>query len=327
MKTIKYKILVLVVLPTLGCIATSCNEDDDYDFTYETIVTESPVNLEQLNTEYDDYNSALPYEGFRHGIYFSTNRKNSGNNFDIIYKEMDISYHEQDDILNISFVLLSNTYDPFDTVLEEINSNYDELGPYTHWGIEDYEYFFYANNESGNFDIKYVSSKKGNPSDYNLNTPFVSLNSEYDDLYPCISNNDIYFCSNRENGNYNIFNTIFTENEINPDHEEMGNNTIELNSILSSSKNDKCPYLHENIIVFTSDREGGYGGFDLYFSKKIDGVWSAPQNLGDKINSEFDEYRPIIIPFSNFDETMLIFSSNREGGKGGFDLYSVRTNI
>lgn len=47
--------------------------------------------------------------------------------------------------------------------------------------------------------------------------------------------------------------------------------------------------------------------------------------FGDKINSEYDEYRPIIVPFGEFDDTMLIFSSNRPGGKGGFDLYAART--
>lgn len=40
-----------------------------------------------------------------------------------------------------------------------------------------------------------------------------------------------------------------------------------LNTVLSSDYNDKCPYIYEDIMVFASDREAGYGGFDLYMVK------------------------------------------------------------
>ncbi len=72
---------------------------------------------------------------------------------------------------------------------------------------------------------------------------------------------------------------------------------------------------------FTSDRPGGFGGFDLYYSVYKDGKWSVPVNLGSKINSAYDEYRPIIKYVDGFSSSFLVFSSNRPGGKGGFDLY------
>lgn len=307
---------------------------DDYDFTYETIVTEFPVNLEGINSSFDDYNSDLPYPALRHGIYFSTNRKSSGNNFDIIYKSMDISYHRKDDVLNISYVSDDNGYNRYTgKVLETINTDFDEYGPFYYAGDEAYEYFFYANNESGDFDIKYASSKHSDFGSYNsqeiINAPesFESINSEYDDYYPCIfsENSSLVFCSNREMGVFNIYETAFVEGEINPDHQDATEHEIVRNANLSSDKNDKCPFIVGNIMVFTSDREGGYGGFDLYFSQYLNGEWSQPQNLGDQINSEYDEYRPIIVPFPEFEGTVLIFSSNKPGGKGGFDLYAVRT--
>lgn len=332
MKTLKVLLLAFVITLT-SCIKIFNN--DDYDFTYETIVTELPVNLEQINSNYDDYNSDLPYYGARERIYFSTNRKSEGANFDIIHKAMDISYHKKDDILNISYVSDANSYEKYaNKVLETINTNFDELGPYYFFGNEAYEYFFYANNESGDFDIKYASSKKSDFGTYNaeeiINAPesFESINTEYDDLYPCIFNNNksLIFCSNREMGVFNIYETSFDEDEINPNHQITTQHEIIKSVALSSNKNDKCPYILRNILVFASDREGGYGGFDLYYSEYIDGVWSQPKNLGDKINSEYDEYRPIIInQFNAYEGTMLIYSSNRPGGKGGFDLYAVRT--
>jgi hypothetical protein len=77
-------------------------------------------------------------------------------------------------------------------------------------------------------------------------------------------------------------------------------------------------------MVFTSNREGGYGGYDLYYCcLDEEGQWSEPVNFGPEINSEADEFRPVVSPFGDFENDMMIFSSNREGGYGGFDLYYV----
>jgi hypothetical protein len=74
-------------------------------------------------------------------------------------------------------------------------------------------------------------------------------------------------------------------------------------------------------MIFTSDRPGGYGGFDLYYSVFRKGKWSSPVNLGEKINSAADEYRPLIGLHYDYSNYFIIFSSNRTGGQGGFDLY------
>jgi len=324
-----FRILLLLLISTY--IIFGCNKNNEgnqsYDFIYETIVSDEPVNLEEINSIYDDYNSALPYPAGRFGIYFSTNRNSNGGHFDFIYKAMDISYHSRDDVLNINHVTTSNTNDRLDFLLDEIATEFDEFGPYPYWSSSDYKFFLYANNENEDFDIKYASIKKGDEDDYAVNQSFTSLNSAFDDFYPCISEDQIYFCSNREDNRFDIYSTIFNIDEIDPSIQEIANNPIERNEILSSDKDDKCPYIEDDIMVFTSDREGGFGGFDLYYSKRVDGNWTEAINFGPKINSESDEYRPIIIPFLDFEEIMLVFSSNREGGKGGFDLYSVRVKI
>jgi outer membrane protein OmpA-like peptidoglycan-associated protein/tetratricopeptide (TPR) repeat protein len=79
-----------------------------------------------------------------------------------------------------------------------------------------------------------------------------------------------------------------------------------------------------NTIYFVSDMPGGFGGTDIYSSKKsTNGEWSAPNNLGDGINTEGNE----MFPF--FDETQqkLTFASDGHFGMGGLDIfYSVLTN-
>ena len=86
----------------------------------------------------------------------------------------------------------------------------------------------------------------------------------------------------------------------------------------------KCPYIFENILVFASTRPGGFGGFDLYYSMLENDEWTQPVNFGSEINTEFDEYRPILFDEGvDYNKHMMVFSSNRPEGKGGFDLYFV----
>ena len=63
-----------------------------------------------------------------------------------------------------------------------------------------------------------------------------------------------------------------------------------------------------NWIIFASARPGGFGGEDLYFSRKIgENKWSEPVNLGTEINSAKDDVIPELSP----DDKALFFSSNR----------------
>ena len=303
---------------------------DDYEFDYETIVTETPVNLEGINSRQDDYNSALPYPAASFDIYFSSNRYGS---FDIIHKGMSISYHVKDDVLDVHYY--NNDYDMYELyVLPVINSDSAELGPFSFWGPGEYEYFFYADNQGGDFDIRFAWFLK---SDFGsrMTTELVKgpedlavVNSDMDDLYPTITEDQsqLLFCSNRENDLFNIY-SIQLSNDTGLHGFFTGTEPGDpvLNTVLSSGYNDKCPCIYNDLLVFTSDREGGYGGFDLYFSLLVNGQWTAPVNFGPGINTEYDEYRPITFPFDSF-KHLMIFSSDRPGGLGGFDLYMVKAD-
>jgi tetratricopeptide (TPR) repeat protein len=73
-----------------------------------------------------------------------------------------------------------------------------------------------------------------------------------------------------------------------------------------------------NTLFFTSKRPGGYGGLDLYMSRKLpDGNWGTPQNLGPSINTPFDEDFPQL----SSDGNTLYFTSNGLAGMGGFDIF------
>jgi len=74
-------------------------------------------------------------------------------------------------------------------------------------------------------------------------------------------------------------------------------------------------------LYFSSDRQIGVGGKDIWVTK-IDtaGDWTPPRNLGETINTTFDE----IAPFIHSNGETIFFSSDGRAGMGGFDLYISR---
>lgn len=74
-----------------------------------------------------------------------------------------------------------------------------------------------------------------------------------------------------------------------------------------------------NILLFSSDMKGGFGGKDLYQSRYINGNWTKPVNLGASINTSRDEAFPYLHP-----NQTLFFSSNGHAGMGGLDIYKVQ---
>ena len=71
-------------------------------------------------------------------------------------------------------------------------------------------------------------------------------------------------------------------------------------------------------MIFSSNKSGGYGGEDLWFSEiKEDNRWSKPVNMGPTINSSYDEISPFIHP----DGVTLFYSSNNEKSIGGYDIF------
>ena len=69
-------------------------------------------------------------------------------------------------------------------------------------------------------------------------------------------------------------------------------------------------------LYFVSDREGGFGGKDIYISKNENGTWSEPVNLGPKVNTAGNEAFPFM-----YKDSLFFFSSDGHPGYGGLDLH------
>ena len=92
-----------------------------------------------------------------------------------------------------------------------------------------------------------------------------------------------------------------------------------LGSPVNSEGSEYFPTLtRDGTLYFGSGRKGGRGGIDLYRSRFVNGKYQEPENVGDAVNTTFDEFEPYIAA----DESFLIFmAGGRPDGLGGFDLY------
>jgi len=73
-----------------------------------------------------------------------------------------------------------------------------------------------------------------------------------------------------------------------------------------------------NTLFFSSERPGGLGGKDIYYSNKLpDGKWANPVNMGENINTPMDEESPFLHP----DGETLYFSSSGHNSMGGYDIF------
>ena len=99
------------------------------------------------------------------------------------------------------------------------------------------------------------------------------------------------------------------------------NNTVSTTPLVSSLDyhiGDMDPFLRQDsVIYFSSNRPGGYGGYDIYKCALEYGVWSIPENLGPTINTPYDERTPYLC---NDRRTLYYSTDNPAMSLGGLDI-------
>jgi len=71
-----------------------------------------------------------------------------------------------------------------------------------------------------------------------------------------------------------------------------------------------------HVAFFSLESFNTRGAEDIYVSFKTNGKWTEPKNLGDEINTEFQEFTPFI-----YNDSLLYFASNGHKGKGSVDIF------
>ncbi|MEY8848818.1 TolB family protein [Psychroserpens sp. XS_ASV72] len=146
--------------------------------------------------------------------------------------------------------------------------------------------------------------------------PLPFCDERYSYAHPSVSPDGqyLYFTSNipLAKGPTDIFRVKILGNNRYGDIENIG-------AHVNSPRKEMFPFITEgNVLYFSSDRNKGYGGLDLYrVEMKADGTFGDPVLMPKPINSEADDMCFELLP----DGKSGFFSSNREGGKGEDDIY------
>lgn len=156
------------------------------------------------------------------------------------------------------------------------------------------------------FDILMYNTSNGS-----VVNPGLPLNTENHEGSPCVTSKfEIFYTSCLRSKRGHSFCSIYSYNL------KGGSDPVSLD-LGNESCNNMHPALHymDTIMVFSSDRGNGYGGYDLYYTKRVDDRWTSPINLGPTINTEGNE------KFPTWNKDTLYFSSDFLPGMGGLDLF------
>ena len=149
---------------------------------------------------------------------------------------------------------------------------------------------------------------KGNAADPSANaspTPVpLPLPEGMKLLYPSFADNgDLYFCASDSSNDSDIYSCAFVDGAYQPPVRLPFNDKhlVDIDPVVARD---------ESFIIFTSVNRKGFGFVDLWVSFKFkrDNEWSAPINMGNKINSPGRDAAPGLSP----DNKKFYFSATRE---------------
>ena len=133
------------------------------------------------------------------------------------------------------------------------------------------------------------------------------VSSDKYDICPSVTaDGTIYFFSERDGGHGKA--DIYRSKFINLVYDEPENIGVPINT--KNSEIDPFIAPDESYLIYCSRSLDGFGEMDLYITfRKQDDSWTEPVNLGDKINTPYNDWIPYVTP----DRKYFFFTSNRSG--------------
>lgn len=260
-------------------------------------------NLENLNTEHDEIAPAITTDGGQ--LIFSSNRPNGK-------KPNEVNEHDHD--IFVSYFRDGVWEDP-EPIPGSINSNEDDF--VNNLSYDGTKMLLHKDND-GQMDI-YESELEGANWSYPEILPRQISSPRANETYASYNHDgyNIYF--SRDNENRTNGSNIMYSGMRNRMERDFG--TATMVSEVNSRFNDGPVYLHIDgkTMYMASQGHESLGGYDIFVSERKQGSWTKPVNLGYPINTPYDDFFFAASGSGKF----AYISSNRDGGKGGFDLYKV----
>ncbi len=207
---------------------------------------------------------------------------------------------------------------------EGLNSLYDELNPLRSPNYSDI--FYFSSNrqlrtsneetETVSYDhniYRIQSTTQGfKPSEF----ANESLNSFQNEILLDLSSDGKVLFFGKGTNAFEVYTDTFT----------IASQKLPINGKLNSPINYQ--YVHsmdvyqDSVFLYSTNAEGGYGGYDIYAVIRLNGIWLSPINLGPNVNGPYDE----VSPFLALGGEHLFYSSNRPQSTGGYDVFYSEYN-
>jgi len=275
-----------------------------------------------INSEYSDFGGSL-----NNNKLYITSSRNTVGLFDLgrwLTQRINYGWNNEPYLDIYSFdISESGSYINEDYLNSNVNTKYHEgLASFDNEGnmYLSRESFYenqYVKDPNSNNIISLLGIYKISENDNNA----VALNinsSEYSVKNPSISadGKTLYFASDKPGGfgNFDIYRgDIDTNGDV--------KNVENLGQKINTEGQEMFPFIgNENNLYFSSDSQLGLGGLDVFFTKEVDGKWASARNVGIPVNSNADDFAFSI----NESNGEGFVSSNRSGGKGSDDIYSIK---
>jgi outer membrane protein OmpA-like peptidoglycan-associated protein len=260
-------------------------------------------NVPALNSEFDDFAPSITADGSE--IVMTSNRPNGHTPNEVGGFDKDIYTATLNDG---KWSTPKQVAGPLNSTSDEVsdNLNYDGTKMLIHREVD---------GQSDIFESKLSGLNWSNPTLCHFQISSGKANERY-----AAYNHDgwsIYFARDNDN-RANGFDIMYSAMQSKLQKDYMAASMI---TIVNSKFNDGPIFLHIDgeTMYIASEGHESIGGYDIFVSKKAQGQWTKPVNMGYPINTPYDDF----FFASTANGKFAYIASNRAGGKGGHDIYKV----
>jgi peptidoglycan-associated lipoprotein len=265
-------------------------------------------NVQPLNSKYDDFSPIFSKKNFNEVIFTSSREGSTGSGTDGWTGEAFSDLYE-------AKVDKNGKWSTPAAFKEPLNGKYNDGSATLN---DKFATMFFTRCEYDKNKIKgcqiYTTKKKGNNWDEPILLPFAA--DTFTVGHPWISDDEmtLYFASDMTGGMGGRDIWMATLDKKGKSWSEP----INLGPQINTPGDELFPTLrNDSTLYFSSNGHVGMGGLDMFEAKKKGGKWGSVANLKHPLNSSGDDFG---IVYRGKQERGY-FSSTREGGKGGTDIY------
>ena len=234
----------------ISCCFTCCKKSENPVKFPKGTFPDSVININDINSAFDDYNLALLQIQEIIPVIFSSNRKSSGGQFDLEQASIRIVFDQTTGVFEFSSNMTS---DPFqDRLIAKAVTPGNDFGPYRLFStVDGFEYLLLSSvNAEGNLDFYYLKNQPASGSilpDVTDPLPVRIINTGYDDAYICfnVAQDTAYFSTNKD-GNFDLNFITKPVQRVEMDLSSWFNLDYAMPQkvdILNSDYDEKCPFI------------------------------------------------------------------------------------